>query len=294
MVSSFWLGDYAAAERHEEMLSANTYSEEDYRRMLATTNQHPRTVVGIFSSQWTWMLGFPDKAARISNEKDSYARRLGHAFDLGFALGFGSWVFDYRGEPEELFRRADECESVGHESGLKFLVDMQAVRTRARALVRAGRLEEGVAMFGKYFESPMCQPLSQPYNLAVQAEALGLLGRYNEALARLDQAFAQMDRPGWQERSHYAEVLRLKGWMLMRQGKREEAEAQLRASIDCARQQRAKSWELRSSTTLAQLLAERGQRDAARELLRPIYNWFTEGFDTKDLKEAKALLGELI
>ena len=65
------------------------------------------------------------------------------------------------------------------------------------------------------------------------------------------------------------------------------------ASIDWARRQQAKSWELRSSTTLAELLAERGQRDAARELLAPIYNWFTEGFDTKDLKDARALLEEL-
>jgi predicted ATPase len=89
------------------------------------------------------------------------------------------------------------------------------------------------------------------------------------------------------------EVLRLKGWMLLRQGKREEAESQLRASIDCARQQQAKSWELRSSTTLAELLAERGQRDVARELLTAIYNWFTEGFDTKDLKDARALLDGL-
>jgi predicted ATPase len=71
------------------------------------------------------------------------------------------------------------------------------------------------------------------------------------------------------------------------------AEAQLRSSIDCARQQQARSWELRCSTTLAALLAGRGQRDAARELLAPIYSWFTEGFGTKDLIEAKALLEEL-
>jgi len=90
-----------------------------------------------------------------------------------------------------------------------------------------------------------------------------------------------------------AEVLRLKGWMLMQQGKPEEAEAQLRASIEWARQQQAKSWELRSSTTLAELLVRRGQRDAARELLAPIYDWFTEGFDTHDLKQAKALLDQL-
>ena len=72
----------------------------------------------------------------------------------------------------------------------------------------------------------------------------------------------QIERPGWQERWHLVEILRLKGWMLMRQGRGPEAEVQLRASINCARQQQAKSWELRSSTTLAELLAERGQRDA--------------------------------
>ena len=79
----------------------------------------------------------------------------------------------------------------------------------------------------------------------------------------------------------------------MRSGRGEEAEAPLRASIDWARRQQAKSWQLRSSTTLAELLVERGHRDAAREVLAPIYGWFTEGFETKDLKDAKALLDEL-
>jgi predicted ATPase len=79
----------------------------------------------------------------------------------------------------------------------------------------------------------------------------------------------------------------------MRQGRGEEAEAPLRASIDWARQQQAKSWELRSSTTLAQLLLERGRRDAAREVLAPIYDWFTEGFDTHDLRAARTLLESL-
>jgi len=89
------------------------------------------------------------------------------------------------------------------------------------------------------------------------------------------------------------QCLRLKGWMLMRQGRVEEAEAQLRESIDCARHQQARSWELRTSTTLAELLVERGEREAARELHIPIYNWFTEGFHTHDLKHAKALLEKL-
>ena len=80
----------------------------------------------------------------------------------------------------------------------------------------------------------------------------------------------------------------------MRQGRDTEAETQLRASIECARRQHAKSWELRSSTTLATLMARRGQRAAARDLLSPIYGWFTEGADTKDLIEARVLLERLI
>ena len=81
--------------------------------------------------------------------------------------------------------------------------------------------------------------------------------------------------------------------MLMRQGRGDEAETALRASIDWARRQQAKSWELRSSTTLAELLIERRQRDAAREVLAPVHDWFTEGFETHDLKAAKALLEQL-
>jgi predicted ATPase len=81
--------------------------------------------------------------------------------------------------------------------------------------------------------------------------------------------------------------------MLIREGRLAEAEAELRASIDCARRQEARSWELRSSTTLADLLAADGRRDAARDLLSPIYSWFTEGFETHDLKEARSLLDEL-
>jgi predicted ATPase len=85
----------------------------------------------------------------------------------------------------------------------------------------------------------------------------------------------------------------LKGWLLMRQNRTEEAERELRASIAVAREQRAKSWELRTSTTLARLLAERSERRAAHDLLAPVYGWFTEGLDTHDLEAARTLLDQL-
>ena len=109
----------------------------------------------------------------------------------------------------------------------------------------------------------------------------------------IEESLSQIARPGWEERSHLAEVLRLKGWMLRQQGKLAAAEENYFASLDVTREQQAKSWELRTSTSLARLWQSQGKRKEALDLLKPVYDWFTEGFDTKDLKEAKALLDEL-
>jgi hypothetical protein len=100
-------------------------------------------------------------------------------------------------------------------------------------------------------------------------------------------------RPGWEERFFYAEILRLKGWMLSLKGDVEGAERNFLASLDWARRQQAKMWQLRTSLSLARLWQSQGKRREAYELLAPVYNWFTEGFDTKDLLDAKALLAEL-
>jgi predicted ATPase len=102
-----------------------------------------------------------------------------------------------------------------------------------------------------------------------------------------------VERPGWEERLHYAEILRLKGWILSLKGDLQGAEQNYLASLDWAREQQAKSWELRTSTSVARLWQTQGKRKEAYKLLAPIYRWFTEGFDTKDLKEAKASLDDL-
>jgi len=167
--------------------------------------------------------------------------------------------------------------------------------TEGLARLRSGQLSESISLLRRGIENwtGVGGHVGAPYLKSALAEALALQGNLDAALQLIHECLEQIERPGWQERVELAEVLRLKGWMLMRQGKLDDAEAQLRASIDWARQQQAKSWELRTSTTLAQLLAERGHRDTARELLAPIYGWFTEGFGTKDLKDAKALLEQL-
>jgi ATP/maltotriose-dependent transcriptional regulator MalT len=125
------------------------------------------------------------------------------------------------------------------------------------------------------------------------AEAIALRGDVEAGLQTIEECLTQIERPGWQERSHLAEVLRLKGWMLMQLGRGAEAEAPLRAAIEWARQQQARSWELRAATTLAELLAARGEREEAYALLAPIYDWFSEGFGTRDLQAAARLLESL-
>jgi hypothetical protein len=122
---------------------------------------------------------------------------------------------------------------------------------------------------------------------------MALTGDLANALHLIDEQIAQVERPGWEERIHYAEILRLKGWMLSLKGDLAGTERNYRASLDWARTQQAKSWELRTSTSLAKLWKSQGKRKEALELLKPVYDWFTEGFDTKDLKDAKALLEEL-
>jgi predicted ATPase len=114
-----------------------------------------------------------------------------------------------------------------------------------------------------------------------------------EALGMLNGALAQIERPG--EKLDQAEMLRLKGELLLMHdgGAIAEAEACFRAALEIARAQEARWWELRTATSLARLLAKQGHRDEARALLGEIYGWFTDGFDTRDLKDAKALLDEL-
>jgi hypothetical protein len=122
---------------------------------------------------------------------------------------------------------------------------------------------------------------------------MALTGDLDNALQLLDEQIAQIERPGWEERQSYAEILRLKGWMLSLKGDLEGAERNFLASLDWARRQQAKMWELRASTSLARLWQSQGKRQDACQLLAPVYGWFTEGFDTRDLQDAKSLLDEI-
>jgi predicted ATPase len=130
-----------------------------------------------------------------------------------------------------------------------------------------------------------------PYHIALLARACEVAGQVNEAVTLLDDALQIVERTG--ERWLEAELNRHKGQVLLRQGHSEAAEELYRKALSIARVQEAKLWELRAATSLARLRRNRGRRAEARDVLGPVYGWFTEGFDTPDLKEARALLDEL-
>jgi predicted ATPase len=130
-----------------------------------------------------------------------------------------------------------------------------------------------------------------PYQIALLAKACEVAGQIEEAVDLLDDSLQIVERTG--ERWLTAELHRHKGQLLLRQGRTKAAEKLYRKALSIAKEQEAKLWELRASVSLARLRRDQGRRAEARNLLAPVYGWFTEGFDTPDLKEAKALLDEL-
>jgi class 3 adenylate cyclase/tetratricopeptide (TPR) repeat protein len=288
------LGQFNLACEHCDRVFA-LYDEGKHRHHADIMSMDPKTSAGIFSALATWILGYPDRAMQVCNDKDAHARRRGHLFDLGYALTLGSLFWGLCREPEQLLARAEEAERLGGSHSLPFISEVLAQLTKGSAWLWAGRRTEGIPQLQGAMERWRAGGalLGVPYFRAVVAEGLALNGDHDGGLQLIEQSLAQIARPGWEERWSLAEVLRLKGWMLQQQGKLDSAQENYLASIDVARQQQAKSWELRTSISLARLWQAQGKHTEACALLAPVYQWFSEGFGTQDLKAAKALLGEL-
>jgi predicted ATPase len=171
----------------------------------------------------------------------------------------------------------------------------QGVVLRGWALVQQGQAQAGIEQInqGMMVYCATGAALGRANYLALLAEAYGTTGQPEAGLTVLTEALALVDKTG--VRWHEPELYRLKGELLLHQsaGNATEAETCFHHAISIAQNQSAKSWELRATTSLARLWQQQGKIQEARDLLAPIYNWFTEGFDTADLQEAKALLDEL-
>jgi len=198
----------------------------------------------------------------------------------------------YRRDLQPARALAEASVTLASEHDFQFFL-AQAIMQRGRVLAEQGRIEEGIAQLrqGLATWETAGTRYRRPTFLAWLAEAYGKAGQPEEGLSVLAEALAQVEQTG--ERYYEAELRRLEGELLLMQGDDAEAEASFRRAIEVAQRQQAKSWELRATVSLARLWQKQGRTDEARRMLAQIYGWFTEGFDTLDLKEAKALLEEL-
>jgi tetratricopeptide (TPR) repeat protein len=240
-------------------------------------------------------LGRVSEAVRVAEEALRHARESRHMFSLGAVLivAGGQLSLDRR-QPDIARVHCEEAIALSEENGFAdWLLWGRFIRGWAlfefgQATEGLAEMEAGIAGFRRLGGVPRLQ-----YLMALRAEGIARLGRIDEALSILRETLAHVDRSG--EKGDYAEMLRLEGEVLLMRDRSATAEAEhcFRAALEVARPQEAKWWQLRTTVSLARLLRDTNRRDEARAMLGEIYHWFTEGFDTPDLKDAKALLDEL-
>jgi len=290
----YWMGNLTEVVTHTSRL-LEIYEIERGERIQAMLSHDPKVVAQMHCTQALWMLGYPDQALRMFDENDEHARRLGNYFDHGVSLTFGAIMLGFRRDVDRLNVIVDRAIQIAREQRLPMMEHLMAAWAGADSFYHSGQHQQHLATRRRFMEvwASIGGGVGFPYHRSICADTLAELGYEDEALDLLRQAVEQIDRPDWDERVHLAEILRIKGRVLQLKGDSEAAEKTYLASLEWAREQQAKSWELRTSTSLARLWQAQGKRKEAHDLLSPVYNWFTEGFDTKDLKEAKALLEEL-
>jgi class 3 adenylate cyclase/predicted ATPase len=241
-----------------------------------------------------WCLGYPALSLKKMNEALTIAQELKSPFNIAFARAFGAIVHQFRREGYSTQQQAEAAMTVAADKGFSAFLGLGSV-LRGWAMVEQRQLEEGIAQIqqGMTAIAATGEKAQLPYHLTLLADAYGQAGQNEKALAAVRERFDLASKTGL---GYYdAELCRVRGELLLKRDgtSAAEAEAWFRRAIDIARKQSAKSWELRATISLARLLAQQSRRVEARAMLSEIYNWFTEGFDTADLKEAKALLDEL-
>lgn len=243
------LGELIQAREHAtQVLTLGT--EQRRGRLADVLNQHPTTMASVHTADCTWMLGYPEQAIRISDEKDTAARRDGNPFNIGWALTRSAQLFDYIREPDEAQKCIQEAERLGYENSLPILTEMMVPWQSGIVLIRNGQIAAGVASLkaGLAVWQGSGGGLLVPYSKSVLAEGAAQIGDLDGAFDLIQESIVQIERPGWEERSHYPQILRIKGWLLSLKGDVEGAERDYLASLDWARHQQAKSWELRTAT----------------------------------------------
>jgi len=291
-LSLIYSGDYRAALTHLET-AASLYRPDEHRDSAFRYGQDIGVGAFVQLSWALWHRGYPDQSARAADRALAYSRELGHAHTLAHALSFAGRAAVFARDVATVCACSNDCVALATEHGFAQwaahgrILQGWAQAQKGQATTGIIRIRDGMAAL----EATGTRSTT-PLFLTLLAEALALAGKIEEGLAALDDALAKAAVSGV---SWDAEIHRLRGELTGRLPCPDPAQAEdsFRTALAIAREQGTRGYELRAATSLARLWRQQGRRGEARDLLAPVYGSFTEGFDTQDLKEAKALLEEL-
>ncbi len=293
---SFCMGELVTARPHFEQIAA-LYSPEQHRPLTFQYGQDPGSA-GLSAGAFDlWLLGYVEQARRWSEQALTLGREASHAHSLAYSLVFSSWFHHFSQERAGAQERAEEAIAIATTQGLTLWLAWGMI-TRGWALAEQGQGEAGIAQIRQGLAAARAAEAGffRTHHLTLLAEAYQTVGQPEAGLRVLAEALAQVEKTG--ERFWEAEIYRLKGELLLKaegggMKDKESPEGCFLKAIEVARRQEGKSLELRATVSLGQLWQQQGKKDEARHMLAEIYGWFSEGFDTLDLQQAKALLQEL-
>jgi predicted ATPase/class 3 adenylate cyclase len=287
------LGEFAVSKEHLDQALEIYDPQLHHSHTFLYGGHDPGACCRVQRGYVLWYLGYPDQALKSAQDGIRLAQTLSHVYSLVMTFESSAMISQFCRNSRETLERADTVIAMAREHGFPV---MGAVCTlyRGWALAEQGNAAEGLSEMNRGLAAYRASgaSLGLPYQLAHLAEVYSRTGQVQDGLNSLTEALALTEKTG--DRRWLAELHRLKGVLTLQStpGAQNKAEQSLHQAIAIARGQQAKSLELRATMSLARLLAARGKRQDGHMMLAEIYNWFTEGFDTADLKEAKALLEE--
>ena len=288
-----YTGELSRGQEHFDQ-ALMLYDPVKHRNLITRFGQDVRVAILFQRSLSRWLLGNPDAALADASDALSDTRAIGHAASLTYALLFTWFTQIFCGNYSTAAAQADEIVTIADEKG-SVLWNACGVVVQGCGAALTGRASDAVEIIMRGIGALRSTGLSlwAPVWLSFLAKAHAELGQIGDAWRPLEEAMAVTEATG--ESWYEAELYRMAAEVALLEPKPDvaKAEAYFNRSLDVARKQQAKSWELRAAMSMARLWRDQGKRDEARDLLAPVYGWFTEGFDTLDLKEAKALLDEL-
>jgi predicted ATPase len=286
-------GNTAECRAHFDQAIA-LYNPEQHRSLATRFGQDMKVIVLSWRALAQWLLGYPEAALADANQAINEARGIGQAASVMYALGIASFVFVTRGDYKIANTRSDEVIALADEKGASFW-KTQGMRLRGQCLALTGKSADAVEVLTSAVNAYRSAGSTAlvPLDMLYLAQAHADLGQFADAWSCIGEAMKAEEAA--KDRLWEADILRVAGEIALDSPEPDpvKAQAYFERALAVARQQQAKSWELRAAMSLARLWRDQGKVQQARELLAPVYGWFTEGFDTRDLKEAKALLEEL-